>query len=463
MRFCDNLPAEIDRPGAPARRRRPRRAGLPAHHLRVGAAPTSCSAVARRRPCATATAVDGLVAADEAGRRPAVTGGGHDATATDDSTPTWWWPRRAPLGRAPLARPTRRRARRWTRRTPASSTSRASTGCTPAPSLPETSGPIGGDLGYLKYAVFLGDNRTFSVTFAVRTDDDELRGGCSTRPRSTGPPAPCPPPRPWAEPARAEPITRARHGRAAQPAHPASPTTTATRSCSGLHAVGDAHTCTNPLYGRGCSLAMVQADAARPTRVAAHPDDPLGAPGPTRRPATREIEPWYRASVQQDRMNREQAGARRRRSPRARSTRRRRRPIPPSSCRTCCATACCRRCAPTPRCSAPSSARSTCCDPRGDAHRRRGVRPGARGLPGPREPPARARPRPASPARCSPRLASLQPNSVQIPCSSTGSTVRPGKEAEPAALAAGRIAPLGYRRSRSAPMIDDGRGAQCRK
>ena len=28
----------------------------------------------------------------------------------------------------------------------------------------------------------------------------------------------------------------------------------------GFHAVGDAHTCTNPLYGRGCSLAMVQAD-----------------------------------------------------------------------------------------------------------------------------------------------------------------------------------------------------------
>ena len=27
----------------------------------------------------------------------------------------------------------------------------------------------------------------------------------------------------------------------------------------GFHAVGDAHTCTNPLYGRGCSLALVQA------------------------------------------------------------------------------------------------------------------------------------------------------------------------------------------------------------
>ena len=28
---------------------------------------------------------------------------------------------------------------------------------------------------------------------------------------------------------------------------------------AGFHAVGDCHTATNPLYGRGCSLAMVQA------------------------------------------------------------------------------------------------------------------------------------------------------------------------------------------------------------
>ena len=36
-------------------------------------------------------------------------------------------------------------------------------------------GPIGGDLGYLKYGVFVGDNRTFSVTLATPTADDELR------------------------------------------------------------------------------------------------------------------------------------------------------------------------------------------------------------------------------------------------------------------------------------------------
>src|SRR3954468_6427850 len=40
---------------------------------------------------------------------------------------------------------------------------------------PDQIGPIGGDLGYLKYATFIGDNRTFSVTFAVPVDDAELR------------------------------------------------------------------------------------------------------------------------------------------------------------------------------------------------------------------------------------------------------------------------------------------------
>ena len=40
----------------------------------------------------------------------------------------------------------------------------------------------------------------------------------------------------------------------------------------GFVAVGDAHTCTNPLYGRGCSLALVQAIRLG-TALAAHPDD----------------------------------------------------------------------------------------------------------------------------------------------------------------------------------------------
>src|SRR5690606_7687230 len=41
--------------------------------------------------------------------------------------------------------------------------------------MPPRNGAIGGDLGYLKYGVFVGDNRTFSVTLATPVADDQLR------------------------------------------------------------------------------------------------------------------------------------------------------------------------------------------------------------------------------------------------------------------------------------------------
>ena len=74
----------------------------------------------------------------------------------------------------------------------------------------------------------------------------------------------------------------------------------------GIVAVGDAHTCTNPLYGRGCSLAMVQAELLADA-VAEHAtvDESfhLGFEAAT----AEAIEPWYQASVSQDRMHRAEA------------------------------------------------------------------------------------------------------------------------------------------------------------
>lgn len=45
----------------------------------------------------------------------------------------------------------------------------------PGRSVPPRTGPIGGDLGYLKYGVFAGDNGTFSLTLACATDDTRMR------------------------------------------------------------------------------------------------------------------------------------------------------------------------------------------------------------------------------------------------------------------------------------------------
>ncbi len=174
--------------------------------------------------------------------------------------------------------------------------------------LPDSDGPIGGDLGYLKYAVFQGDNRTFSVTFAVATHDDELRSSLIDAHGFELAAATLPTTRTWVQPDRAEPITDVHvmggllnrkvdflDGRG-QPI------------VLGFHAAGDAHTCTNPLYGRGCSLAMVQATLLA-DELAAHPDDPAARSIAYEQASEREVLPWYRAAVNQDRLNRAEAAA----------------------------------------------------------------------------------------------------------------------------------------------------------
>ncbi len=172
--------------------------------------------------------------------------------------------------------------------------------------LPDSDGPIGGDLGYLKYAVFQGDNRTFSVTFACATHDDELRSLLIHDAGFELAAATLPTTQAWVQPDRAEPITEVHVmggllnrrvdflDDAGQPI------------VLGFHAAGDAHTCTNPLYGRGCSLAMVQA-ALLADELAAHPDDPVARSIAYEQASRREVLPWYRASVNQDRLNRAEA------------------------------------------------------------------------------------------------------------------------------------------------------------
>jgi 2-polyprenyl-6-methoxyphenol hydroxylase-like FAD-dependent oxidoreductase len=172
--------------------------------------------------------------------------------------------------------------------------------------LPETNGPIGGDLGYLKYGVFLGDNRTYSVTLAVQNDDDELRRMLLDPDTFDRAARTLPATAVWAEAGRADAITPVEvmggllNRRVRYVDEEGEPLVL------GLHAVGDAHTCTNPLYGRGCSLAMVQADLlAIATRE--HGDDAVARARAYEAACAREVLPWYRASVHQDRLNRERA------------------------------------------------------------------------------------------------------------------------------------------------------------
>lgn len=176
--------------------------------------------------------------------------------------------------------------------------------------FPDAAGPIGGDLGYLKYGVFQGDNRTFSVTLAVRTHDDELRRllldpdlfDLAARNLTAT--------EPWVQAERAAATTpvhvmggllnrRLRFtGDGGEPL------------VLGFHALGDAHTCTNPLYGRGCSLATVQATLLADA-IAEGGDDPQARGRLYEAACEREVLPWYRAAVNQDRLAREAAAAER--------------------------------------------------------------------------------------------------------------------------------------------------------
>jgi 2-polyprenyl-6-methoxyphenol hydroxylase-like FAD-dependent oxidoreductase len=165
-------------------------------------------------------------------------------------------------------------------------------------SYPPRSGAIGGDLGYLKYGVFVGDNRTFSVTLATPTDDGELRrmladpvvfDECARQLVATAP---------WLD-GRATPITAEVHVMAGLLNRWREYVRDGRPLATGFIPVGDAVLCTNPLYGRGCSIAFWGAHLMAQS-VAAHPDDIPGMMAAYDTALRAEIMPWYRAGVEQD-------------------------------------------------------------------------------------------------------------------------------------------------------------------
>ncbi len=167
---------------------------------------------------------------------------------------------------------------------------------------------LGGDLGYVKYLGVPGDGGTLSITLAIRSEDGQLRAALS-------------------DPDRFDLACRALPGPDQFFAHGPLEAVGTVRPMGGLlnrlrrfvdadgrptvlgfHALGDAHTCTNPLYGRGCSLAMVQAvllaDAA-----SAHPADPAGRGAAYEAACASEVEPWFDLAVQTDEMGADPSGA----------------------------------------------------------------------------------------------------------------------------------------------------------
>lgn len=163
---------------------------------------------------------------------------------------------------------------------------------------PPRSGPIGGDLGYLKYGVFVGDNRTFSVTLATPTADDELRRMMTDPDVFDRTARQLVATAPWLD-GRAEPLNPQVYAMAGLLNRWREYVVDGQPVAVGVVPVGDAAVCTNPLYGRGCSTAFwgahLLADA-----VAAFPDDVREAMLAYDASLRAEILPWYRAGVEQD-------------------------------------------------------------------------------------------------------------------------------------------------------------------
>ncbi len=163
------------------------------------------------------------------------------------------------------------------------------------PLLTKTGG--GGDLGYLGFAGFYGDNRTFSITLGIPTGDRDLltlrsEAAWEAAVRTFTPLDP------WTEDGLADPISDVesmarlenRLRRFVVDGEPVAP---------GLVVIGDAAVATNPWYGKGCSLAGIAAEALSDA-LAEHGADRVAIALAIDESMRTEMEPHYQVSCRQD-------------------------------------------------------------------------------------------------------------------------------------------------------------------
>lgn len=164
---------------------------------------------------------------------------------------------------------------------------------------PPLEGPIvGEDLGYMKIGLFPGDARIFSITLAASPDDDALRAvlrrpafeaAARALPRVAG----------WVDPKVSEPISGV-HAMANLNNTRRFLVEDGEPCVTGLAAVGDSLIHTNPITGRGCSLAWVGAFALAQA-LREHPHDARDPVLAYHAAIEREVVPWYEMQLQQDR------------------------------------------------------------------------------------------------------------------------------------------------------------------
>lgn len=158
----------------------------------------------------------------------------------------------------------------------------------------------GGELGYMKFAVFRGDNRTFSVTLAYGTEDADMQSlreqGRFDKATSIVKTIDD-----WTRAEVSEPISTVHYmggliNRMRWFVEDGEPVVL------GLHAIGDSSVCTNPLYGRGCSLGLVHG-ALLTDALAEHGDNPKQLAVAFDDATQSQLVPWYVAAVAQDKVS----------------------------------------------------------------------------------------------------------------------------------------------------------------
>ena len=158
--------------------------------------------------------------------------------------------------------------------------------------------PATGDLGYLKFGVFPADNGCFSITLCTPEIEYEMRKAIVQPDIWDAMVANIPGLKVWTTPDQAEAVSKvfgmgnlhSRWRRLVKGDKPA---------VLGFFAVGDSLIRTNPLYGRGCSFAAVEAYVLRD--VLSQSVDPATRMLTYDQRLTDDVGPYYQSMLQQDR------------------------------------------------------------------------------------------------------------------------------------------------------------------
>jgi 2-polyprenyl-6-methoxyphenol hydroxylase-like FAD-dependent oxidoreductase len=155
-----------------------------------------------------------------------------------------------------------------------------------------------GDLGYLKFGVIPADNGCFSITFAIPDTETTLWTRIQDQRVFNTVCANLPGVAPWIEATRARPLTKIA-GMSDLRSHWREIAPRGQPLVLNLLAVGDTLIRSNPLYGRGCTFAVLQAHLLCDTLT--DTTDPIVRARLYQEKVTKELRPFYDDMVLQDR------------------------------------------------------------------------------------------------------------------------------------------------------------------